>query len=222
MCGRFVQAVPGEVIGELFGVAALKAYPARYNLAPSQNALVVRETPAGRELAWVRWGLVPSWAKEAAIGSRLINARIETAADKPAFRQALARRRCLIPVSGFYEWHAVAGRKRPYFISFDDRPCFALGGLWESWNGGGGVPVETFAVLTTRPNEVVAGLHDRMPVIVPPDHAGAWLAPVALDQELATSLAIPHDARGMVAWPVTSRVGNPGYDAPDCIVRQFV
>lgn len=222
MCGRFVQAVPGQVIGELFGVAVPGVGVARYNVAPTQDALVVRETPAGRELASLRWGLVPGWAKEAAIGARLINARIETAAEKPAFRQALVRRRCLIPVSGFYEWHAVAGRKQPYFISFDDRPCFALGGLWECWMNGGGGSVETFTVLTTRPNEVVSSLHDRMPVIVPPEHFAAWLAPACLDDELATRVAIPHDAHGMVAWPVTSRVGNPGYDAPDCIMRQVV
>lgn len=222
MCGRFVQAVPGQVIGELFKVAVPRVSAARYNVAPTQDALVVRETLVGRELASLRWGLVPGWAKETAIGARLINARIETAAEKPAFRQAMARRRCLIPVSGFYEWHVVAGRKQPYLISFDDRPCFALGGLWERWMSGDGDPVETFTVLTTRPNEVVSTLHDRMPVVVPPKNFAAWLAPVALDEELAAIAATPADAEGMVAWPVTSRVGNPGYDVPDCIVRQVV
>ena len=156
----------------------MPAYPPRYNIAPTMDALVVRETPAGeREAVMLRWGLVPAWAKDPAIGSRMFNARAEGVADKPAFRAAFRRRRCLVPADGFYEWQPVAGgRKQPYFIRLASGAPLALAGLWEQWRGLDGDAIATFTIVTTAANEAMRAFHDRMPVLVAPADHDEWLS----------------------------------------------
>ena len=176
MCGRFTLRAPASVIAEQFALFEVPPFTARFNIAPTQPVPVIRMRPGpslrarrgSRELVWLRWGLVPGWAKDPAIGSRLINARAETAAEKPAFRTALRQRRCLVAADGFYEWQQAGRTKQPYFIHLrDDRP-FAFAGLWEAWEGADHAWLETCTLLTTGPNDVVRPIHDRMPVILPP------------------------------------------------------
>jgi putative SOS response-associated peptidase YedK len=161
---------------------------------------------------------VPSWAKELAIGARMINARAETAAEKPSFRSALKARRCLVPASGFFEWAKTGTAKQPHFIRFTDARVFAFAGLWERWSGAS-PPLESCTILTTAPNELVAQLHDRMPVILPPEHHEEWLRPGPLAPERLGGLLVPHSAAGMEAYPVSGRVNRPGNDDPSCIAR---
>lgn len=218
MCGRFLLSDPETVIRELFGVDPPPGLRPRYNIAPSQEVPILRRTGPGRgpEIALLRWGLVPSWAKDPSIGNRLINARAETAAAKPSFRSALRRRRCLVPADGFYEWQRVNGRKQPWLIRRRGGGGFALGGLWETWQGPSG-PLETFTILTTRPNEVVAPLHDRMPVIVPPEAFQLWLDPGAQDPQALTALLGPAPAGELEAYPVSTLVNSPANDDPRCM-----
>jgi len=171
MCGRFTLRAPASVVAEQFALFDVEPFTPRFNIAPSQSVAVVRITPAAaeatRELAWLRWGLVPSWADDPAIGNRLINARAETAHQKPAFRAAFRRRRCLVPADGFYERRRTGSGKQPYFFRLrDDRP-FAFAGLWESWEGVDNSAVESCTLLTTEPNELMRPIHNRMPVILP-------------------------------------------------------
>jgi putative SOS response-associated peptidase YedK len=179
VCGRYVLTSPAEVIAEHFGLAAVPGHAPRYNIAPTQAALVVRETPEGeREAVLLRWGLVPFWAKEPSIGSRLINARAEGLVDKPAFRAAFRRRRCLVPADGFFEWRAVAGRrKQPYYVRLAAGGPFAMAGLWEQWRPPeAGEPIATFTIVTTAANAALRPVHDRMPVIVAPADYDEWLS----------------------------------------------
>jgi len=215
VCGRFSFASPPEVAAQVFGVAASSLGAPRYNIAPTQEVAIVRWHEGGRRLGWAHWGLIPAWARDRSLGARLINARAETAADKPAFRGAFKARRCLVPADGFYEWVHQGRGKQPYFIAFRDGRPFAFAGLWERW-GEGGETVESCTILTTTPNEVVAPLHDRMPVIVPAEHYQRWLDPELRDVRLLQPLLRPHPAHGMVAWPVSPRVNNPRFDDPAC------
>ncbi len=218
MCGRFTQAAPGEVIAELFELPEVPSLAPRYNIAPTQDVAVVRTAANGRrELALLHWGLVPSWAKDRSIGSRMINARAESAAEKPAFRAALRARRCLVVADGFYEWQRLGARKQPYFISFRDRRPFAFAGLWERWHGEGGAALDSCAILTTTPNDVVAPVHDRMPVILAPEEYGTWIAADARDPGRLAPLLRPHPADGMCAYPVGLRVNSPANDDASCI-----
>jgi putative SOS response-associated peptidase YedK len=229
------------LIAEQFGVFELPPFAARFNIAPTQPVPVVRMRPAGRELVWLRWGLVPSWAKDPAIGNRLINARAETAAEKPAFRAALRRRRCLVAADGFYEWQKQqAGRaKQPYFIRLrDDRP-FAFAGLWETWEAKKGTgPIcaqhpeghlgkldlspfpprlETCTLLTTDANDLIRPLHDRMPVIIAANAYDAWLDPATEDPRQLAALLVPYPSDAMEAYPVGGLVNNPKNDSAGCI-----
>ena len=168
-------------------------------------------------MVWLRWGLVPGWAKDPAIGSRLINARAETAAEKPAFRTALRRRRCLVAADGFYEWQQAGRTKQPYFIHLrDDRP-FALAGLWEAWEGADHAWLETCTLLTTEPNDVVRPIHDRMPVILPPQAYSCWLDPAIEDPRQLAPLLVPYPSDQMEAYRVGRLVNSPSHDAPGCI-----
>ncbi|MBZ5588710.1 MAG: SOS response-associated peptidase [Acidobacteriia bacterium] len=219
MCGRFTQAAPGEVIAELFDLPEVPKLAPRHNIAPTQAVAAVRTVAGGgRELAWLHWGLIPSWAKERAIGSRLINARAETVAEKPAFRAALRSRRCLVLADGFFEWQRLGTRKQPYFISFRDRRPFAFAGLWELWQGEGGDPIESCTIITTTANDVVAPVHDRMPVILDPDDHKVWIDAAVLDPGSVVRLLRPHPAGGMQAYPVSPRVNSPGNDDESCTV----
>src|SRR5262245_35107324 len=174
MCGRFTLATSRAQLADLFRLAGGPELPLRYNIAPTQPVPVVRAAGDGRALALARWGLIPRWATDPAIGNRLINARSETVAEKPSFRDAFRKRRCLIPATGFYEWAKTAGGKQPYhFRLLDGRP-FAFAGLWERWDRGG-EPVESCTILTTAANAVVRPVHERMPVILPAEAFAAWL-----------------------------------------------
>jgi putative SOS response-associated peptidase YedK len=220
MCGRFALIVDASVLADVFDIDPPKDFKPRFNIAPTQEVPVVRSGGHGsREFATLRWGLVPSWAKDEKIGARMINARSETAAEKPSFRSAVKSRRCLVPASGFYEWVKGPGAKQPHFIHFSDARVFAFAGLWERWTKGEHGPLETFTILTTTPNELIADLHDRMPVILPSEAFTEWLDPNPLPPERLRRLTAPHPAAGMEAYPVSAHVNRPANDDPKCIVR---
>ena len=218
MCGRYTLTVTGRVIMNLFDLDEVPKIAPRYNIAPTQPALIVRMTEDGRCAANARWGLIPSWAKDPSIGSRLINARAETAAQKPSFRSAFRNRRCLVPADGFYEWKREASGKQPYYIRFTDGRPFAIAGLWETWRGGEERPIESFIILTTEPNSLIAPLHDRMPVILQPAAFATWLEPQPGDPPGPPSLLRPHPPEHMEAVPVSRRVNSPANDDPDCLL----
>jgi putative SOS response-associated peptidase YedK len=224
MCGRYALNVQARILEEQFrALCRVELGPPRYNVAPSQPILIIRETPTNqREAALVRWGLVPSWAKDIDIGYRMINARSETAATNGAFKHALKRRRCLVPVSGFYEWKKLEpdkkrGKKLPHFIRVTDAPgnVFALAGLWEHWQDPAGNELESCTILTCAPNELMADLHDRMPVILDPNDYDRWLDPGAQDPLKVAPLLRPFPADRMEAWPVGQAVGNTSNQGPE-------
>lgn len=224
MCGRFTLRVSPKVIAEQFAVFEVPPFTARFNIAPTQAVPVIRLAPEQaeprRELAWLRWGLVPSWAQDASIGSRLINARAETAASKPAFRAAMRRRRCLVAADGFYEWRAGGPKKQPYFIHFrDDRP-FAFAGLWEAWEGPQHAALETCTLLTTEANALLRPIHDRMPVILPPVAYESWLDPEVEAPQALLPLLAPHPNDPLEAYAVSGFVNSPAHDSPQCIDRE--
>jgi putative SOS response-associated peptidase YedK len=217
VCGRYVLTVTGRVLARLFDLDEVPELEARYNIAPTQQVPIVRAGPDGRRLDAVRWGLIPSWAKDPSIGSRMINARAETVAEKPSFRNAFRRRRCLVPADGFYEWRRNGNRKQPYLVRFGDGRPFAIAGLWEVWHRPDGTPLESCTLITTEPNLVVALLHDRMPVILPQRSYRDWLEPANEDPERLRRLLLPHDPDEMEAFPVSLRVNNPSHDDPMCL-----
>ena len=167
MCGRYALHSNPEVVALLFGLSEVPAYQPRYNIAPTTQVLVVREGGA----AMVKWGLVPRWAKDPSMGARMNNARAETVAEKPSFREAYRKRRCLIPANGFYEWKLEDGKKQPYYVHPSGGALFAFAGLWEQWHD-----LQTCAIITTEANDKMAAVHERMPVIVSPAEYAAWLA----------------------------------------------
>jgi putative SOS response-associated peptidase YedK len=209
---------PKSMLEALFGLEIAGELPPRYNIAPSQPVAAIRAGGSGaRELTLLQWGLIPSWAKEPAIGSRMINARAETAAEKPSFRAAMKRRRCLIPASGFYEWTRVGAAKQPFFVRMKGGRPFALAGLWEQWCGEDGSELETCAILTTSPNELAAKIHPRMPVIIAPGDYGRWMDPANEKPGTLEPLLRPYPAGEMEAHPVSRHVNNPRNDDPACI-----
>lgn len=209
MCGRFAQRTPAKSLGEVFGVAEVPHVEARYNIAPTQPILSVLQTPDGREMRWFRWGLVPSWAKDASMGARLINARSETVAEKPAFREAFKSRRCLIPADGFYEWARTGGRKQPYFFQMRDESPFAFAGLWERWRGSDGETLDSCTILTTEANEVLRPVHDRMPVILHHKDYELWLDEDARTTSLRKELLGPYPSSEMMSRPVSTLINSP-------------
>ncbi|MBI4916358.1 MAG: SOS response-associated peptidase [Acidobacteria bacterium] len=219
MCGRFTMATPGQVIAEVFGLDEVPELAPRFNIAPTQAVAAVRaRADGGRELVALTWGLIPSWSKDRAIGSRMINARAETVGEKPAFRAALRARRCLVLADGFYEWQKLGTRKQPHHIRMRDGRPFAFAGLWERWTPPDGDPVESCTIITTVPNEVVAPIHDRMPVILAPADLDRWLDPGTRDPATVAALLRPYPGRDMTAYPVSLRVNSPGADDPSCVV----
>ena len=209
------------MIAEQFGLFELSDFEARYNIAPSQNVPVVRlrpEDPQGRrELVLLHWGLVPPWADDPMIGNRMINARAESAAQKPAFRKAFARRRCLVVADGFYEWQGKGRNKRPYLIRMrDDRP-FGFGGLWESWEGADHSRIDSCTILTTEANSLVLPIHYRMPLVVAPEDYARWLDPLRETEAQLAELLRPFPSDPMEAFPVSMRVNNPANDDPGCL-----
>jgi len=198
---------------KLFGISIAEPPPDRFNIAPGRYCLAVRPGAAKPEAAWLRWGLLPPWARDPAIAGRTINARSETAAEKPAFREAMRQRRCLVPATAFYEWLGEKAPKQPYAIYAEDRQPFAFAGLWERW-GDPAEPLETFSILTRNADESIAWLHDRMPAVVAPDHFEAWLsgpAPAAADL-----LAAPTPF-AWAAHPVSTRVGSAKAEGADLL-----
>ena len=219
MCGRFSLGATIRV-GQLFDLPNWPETPPRYNIAPSQEvpAVIQNREVGGREFRPFRWGLVPSWAKDPAIGNRTINARSETAATKPAFRKPFGERRCLILADGFYEWKRDGSRKQPYYIKLRDGEPFAFAGLWDHWAPADGQPLETCTILTTTPNALVQPIHDRMPVILPSNAYGAWLDRTVSDVPTVQALLTPYPADEMIAYPVSTRVNNPAHDTPECVL----
>jgi len=214
---------PASVVAEQFSVFEIEPWKARYNIAPSQPVAAVRlaagraKAMAGRELVWLRWGLIPSWASDPAIGNRLINARAETAAAKPAFRAAMRQRRCLVVADGFYEWQRAGKRKVPHLIRMrDDRP-FGFAGLWEVWEGPDHSAIESCTLLTTEANDVVRPIHDRMPVIIAPSDYDRWLDPGVTRSEELISLLRPYPSDRMTACAVGALVNSPANDDPGCV-----
>lgn len=189
-----------------------------WNAAPTQELPVVRAMSDGRKLNNLRWGLVPPWSKDLAIGSRMINARSETAAEKPSFREALRCRRCLIVADGFYEWQRDGDHKRPFCIHLRDRRPFGMGGLWETWSDENEQAVETFTILTTSPNSLLSPIHDRMPVIIPADQHDRWLAHDLQDPGQVACLMVPYPDDEMEAYEVTSRVNSPRNNDEACLM----
>jgi putative SOS response-associated peptidase YedK len=218
VCGRYELHANPAAIALAFGLAHAPSVRPRYNVAPMQEVPIVRVSASGaRELVAVRWGLVPRWAKDPAIGSKMINARGETVATKPSFRTAFRRHRCLIPANGFYEWmQAADGRKQPVLIAMKDGNVFAFAGLYERWLTGDGAPLDSCAILTTDANELLRAVHDRMPVIVPPDQYARWLDPA---QDGPQALVAPYPSGPMTWWPVSSRVNSVRHDDASLIER---
>lgn len=217
MCGRFAFYTPAEAVTRLFSVEPFEDLEPRYNIAPTQPAPVVRRTAdGGRKLSLLRWGLIPFWAKDPAIGNRMINARAETVSSKPAFRQPFRHRRCLVLADGFYEWQKTGEGKTPWFITHAAGEPFAMAGLWESWNGSDEGPLETFTILTTAANERLAPIHHRMPVILDVDAAGVWLDPGSDPANLGDALASA-DATPFDAVVVSRRVNSPANEGPELI-----
>jgi putative SOS response-associated peptidase YedK len=215
MCGRFAQRSPARKITKKFKVEDVPPLAERYNVAPTQAVLAVREASGEREAALLKWGLVPRWAKDPAIGNKLINARSETVTEKPSFREAFTRRRCLVPVDGFFEWARRGDRKRPFYFHMSDGEPFAIAGLWERWEGEGGM-LETCTLLTTRANELLAPYHDRMPVIVRPEDYDLWLD-VGVKGAGLLDLLRPYPLEGMGAYAVSTLVNSPSNDGPRCV-----
>jgi len=217
MCGRFALHHSREIVVERFDVAeiAVDLRP-RYNVAPAQPvaAVVQQET---RLLDAFTWGLVPFWAKDPKIGSRMINARAETVAEKPAYKAALKQRRCLIPASGFYEWRKAGRGKIPTYIHLEDDRPFAMAGLWEKWTSPDDEILRSCTIITTQANDFMAGIHPRMPVIFNPEQEETWLDSSLEDPAKLLPLLQPYPEDDLAAYPVSRQVNPPSYDAPDCI-----
>ncbi len=218
MCGRFTLHLPKEVLEEIFGNLVIRELRPRYNIAPAQDAAVIRVYPDGTgHLDLLRWGLIPSWAKDPAVGSRMMNARSETAHEKPAFRSALKFRRCVVPANGFYEWRDVGGKKKPLYVKPAGNGVMIFAGLWDLWKTPDGDTVESFTILTTGANELIKPLHDRMPVILDPENSGLWLDPRVTDPERFKFLFEPFPAEKMEMIAVSEMVNSVKYDNPECI-----
>lgn len=226
MCGRFTHKYTWEQLHRLLNLVSPPfEFIHRFNVAPTQSAPVVREdvssdrgTTAGRRVDLLRWGLIPTWAKDESFGAKTINARAETVATSQVFRDSFKRRRCLVPVSGFYEWRKLPGstRKQPYYFTSSDAEPLMLAGLWSPWKSPDG-PMETFTIITTTPNEMMAKFHDRMPVILGAEDWAAWLNPAKASEDELSGLLRPYPAELMLAHPVSTRVNSPKNDDAACI-----
>ena len=214
MCSRYFLDADGNIIAYTFRVPVNPNVKKRYNIAPTQEAPVIRVDREGqREAVMLRWGLVPFWSKDLKAGNRMINARSEGIETRPAFREAVQRRRCIVPASGFFEWKDLGRHKQPFAITVPAEPLFGFAGLWERWKRGDDDYVETFTIVTTEANTAVAGIHDRMPVIVPQGAIDAWLSAPA---EEALALLRPYEAP-MTLRPVRKTVSDPRVDVPECL-----
>lgn len=217
MCGRYTLSLSGETIADVFDLADIPNVAPHYNIAPTQPVPVIRAV-AGleREFTYLNWGLIPSWSKDPGIGSRLINARAETAAEKPSFRSAFKRRRCLLVADGFYEWHRSPDGKQPYYFHLNEHQPFGFAGLWEHWEDGAGDVIESCTILTTEANDVLRPVHDRMPVILNRKDYDLWLDPEMQQPDRLQPLLRPYSADAMTSYPVSSTVNNPRNDTAAC------
>lgn len=222
MCGRFTLRTPLKQVADAFDLeptllADGVEWPARYNIAPTQDVAVVRQgSGEGRKLSWLRWGLIPSWADDPAIGNRMINARGESLATKPAYRDAFRRRRCLVVADGFYEWKQQARPKQPYHIRLADEQPFAFAGLWDHWERGE-LSIDSCTIVTTDANELLRPLHQRMPVIVDPADYATWLDPQCQEPETLEALLTSYAADRMTMSPVSTVVNSARSDSPQCL-----
>jgi putative SOS response-associated peptidase YedK len=219
MCGRYRLSRRKQIIEEHFdNVSSEEDWSPRYNVAPTQPVPIIRQHPKEprRELSVVRWGLIPSWAKDASGAAGMINARSESAATKPAFRDALKSRRCIVPADGFYEWSRAGKTKQPYCFEVNEGELFAFAGLWERWKDPSGNWIRTCAILTTTPNSMTSAVHDRMPVILKPDDYDLWLDPGFTEVAAVTEMLKPYDARQMRSYPVSTRINQAANDDEEC------
>lgn len=214
MCGRFALKNP-KALKEAFNLEEQPELAPRYNIAPSQDVAIIRFSPAGRRLDLARWGLIPSWAKDAAGGYSTINARAETVDSKPTFRAPFKRHRCLIPADGFYEWQEQGGIKIPHHIGRNDGAPFALAGLWDVWHGPQG-DVLSCSIIVTAANQFMRRLHERMPVILDPLDYERWLDPTNLDTAGLKRLLAPAPEDWLTEWPVSQKLNNPQHEGPTC------
>jgi len=220
MCGRYSLTTAPEALRRLFDFDTTPNLEPRYNIAPTQSVPVLRATDGGtgRELAMLNWGLIPSWAKESSVGSKMINARSETVAEKPSFRDAFRQRRCLVPADGFYEWRREGEVKQPFRIGMKGGKPFAFAGLWERWEGTGDeTVVETFTILTTEANRKLRPIHHRMPVILEPESYGTWLDARPDNTKQTLSILKPFPDEPMAFYRVSTRVNSPRNDDSDCV-----
>jgi putative SOS response-associated peptidase YedK len=218
MCGRYRLSRRKQIIEEYFDAVSEEEWTPRYNIAPTQPVPVIRQNRKEpvRELSLIRWGLIPSWARDSSVAAKMINARSETASTKPAFRDALRSRRCLIPADGFYEWQRSAKSKQPFCFEVGDGQLFAFAGLWDRWKSPDGTWIKTCSILTTTPNAVTSTVHDRMPVILDPDSYDLWLDPGMNDLSEVSQLLKPCDARLMRSYPVSTRINHVANDDETC------
>ncbi len=219
MCGRFTQTAPSDVIAKQFQLQDPPLFTTRYNIAPSQSVAAIRINPdsSTRACVMLRWGLIPSWAKDPKIGTQCINAKAETVAEKPAFRAAFKKRRCLVIADGFYEWQRQGTRKQPMWIGLKTKKPFAFAGLWEHWQPIEGAALETCTIITTEANDFMQLIHTRMPVILPPSSYDHWLDPGFADVAALNSFLRPCPSEDLMAYPVSTLVNNPRHDVRQCL-----
>ena len=217
MCGRFALYSPAGIISDAFGLNAAPDLAQRFNIAPGQEVLVIRRGAAGLKADFLRWGLVPFWAKDPAIGNRMINARAETITEKPSFRQSFQRRRCLIPADGFFEWQPVQGGKQPWYIHAGEPSLLAFAGLWDCWDGGADGQLQTCTIITTVANDFMRPMHQRMPLLLARDSYSDWLAEDTARGDLR-DLLVAKSVVKLTAVSVSRKVNNPVNDEPGLIV----
>ena len=216
MCGRYVIEISADLVRKVFGVVDVPQWTARYNVAPTQMVPVIRQRgDSTSQLVLMRWGLIPSWAKE--VGEGLINARAETVNEKPSFRQSFRQRRCILPATGFYEWQKVDKHKIPHFVRLKNQMPMPFAGIWDSWRAPDGQVVESCAILTTAANGAVGSIHERMPVILHPDEFGQWLDREQHNPATLMPLLAPYPSDCLEVYPVSTLVNSVANDQPECI-----
>lgn len=219
MCGRYTLNQPAQALAQI-GIQEIPDLKPQYNIAPTQMVATILHDPESdrRKLRQLRWGLIPSWAKDPSIGAKMINARSETVAEKPSFRAAFKRRRCLVVADGFYEWQQQEKKKQPFYFRLQDAQPFGFAGLWEQWQSLEGEEIATCTILTTNANELMLSVHHRMPVILHPKDYDLWLNPQFSASDTLQQLLQPYSPEAMTAYPVSTVVNSPKNNNPDCIV----
>lgn len=219
MCGRFTLQYSGEMLAQIFGVKSVMDIRPRYNIAPTQLVPVVRTSPKDNTLHidFLKWGLIPSWAKDPFIGNHLFNTRSETVDQKPSFRTAIKHRRCIVPASGFYEWQEIGGKKHPLYIKLKDDILMMFAGIWDHWKNPDGNITESFLILNTSSNKLINPLHNRMPVILDPQNKDTWLDNQVVTPEQLKPFFTAYPSEKMEMYQVRDLVNSPRNDTPECI-----